>query len=99
MEKGSVYYKPRGEWWDGYDNQKTVIIDDFYGWMKYDELLRIMDRYPHRVPIKGGYINFTSEYLTFTSNISPNDWYHGEWFKEWEQKALERRIDCIECFI
>lgn len=49
------YPKPRGEWWDGYNQNNGVIIDDFYGWLKFDELLKISDRYPYRVPVKGGY--------------------------------------------
>jgi hypothetical protein len=28
--RGSVYYKSRGEWWDGYEGQESVVIDDFY---------------------------------------------------------------------
>ena len=51
----STYYKPRGEWWDGYEQHKLIIVDDFYGWLKYDELLKITDRYPYRVPVKGGF--------------------------------------------
>ena len=42
----STYYKPRGEWWDGYEQDKLVIMDDFFGWIKYDELLKITDHYP-----------------------------------------------------
>ena len=42
----STYYKPRGEWWDGYEQDKLVVMDDFYGWIKYDELLEITDHYP-----------------------------------------------------
>lgn len=44
-QPGEIYYKPRGELWDGYHQQPSVIIDDFYGWLKYDELLKISDRY------------------------------------------------------
>ena len=55
----STYYKPRGEWQDGYEQQGLVIMDDFYRWVKYDELLKICDRYPYRVPIKGGFRQFT----------------------------------------
>ncbi|VUZ50883.1 unnamed protein product [Hymenolepis diminuta] len=47
-----IYYKSRGVWWDHYDNQPNVIIDDFYGWIPYDELLKICDRYPYQVPVK-----------------------------------------------
>lgn len=33
-------------WWDGYTGQAHVIIDEFYGWIKYHDMLRILDRYP-----------------------------------------------------
>lgn len=63
-----TFYKTRGEWWDGYCNHKAVIIDDFYGWLKYDELLKIADRYPYKVPIKGSFANFLAEWIFITSN-------------------------------
>lgn len=85
----STYYKPRGDWWDGYENATTVIVDDFYGWIKYDELLKICDRYPYRVPIKGGYRVFASRYILITSNSSPESWY------TFDSAPLMRRIDCI----
>ena len=49
---GRIYYKPRGDWWDGYKQHECVIIDDFYGWIKYDDLLKICDRYPYQVQSK-----------------------------------------------
>ena len=61
-----VYYETRGDWWDGMTSStKSVIIDNFYGWLKYDELLKITDRYPYKVLFKGGFNNFkpTQPYL------------------------------------
>ncbi|WBG01472.1 replication-associated protein [Army ant associated cyclovirus 1] len=86
-----VYYKPRGEWWDNYHQQATVIVDDFYGWIKYDELLKVTDRYAHMVPIKGGYEQFTSRRIIITSNTRVDNWYH---FTNYTPAAIERRIDC-----
>lgn len=88
-----VYYKPRGEWWDGYQQQSTVIIDDFYGWLQYDELLRLADRYPHKVPFKGGYHEFTSKLIVITSNLDPEEWYKFENYSA-RLPALKRRI-CV----
>lgn len=85
-----TYYKPRGEWWDGYNGQSAVVIDDFYGWIKYDELLKILDRYPYQVPIKGGYEEFTSHVVFITSNKPPEEWYR---FDGYDPTALLRRID------
>jgi hypothetical protein len=87
---GSTYYKPRGEWWDGYNGQISVVIDDFYGWLKYDDLLKITDRYPYQVPIKGGYRQFTSKYIFITSNVEIDKWYK---FEGYDTTALRRRIE------
>jgi len=64
----SVYYKPRSLWWDGYEGQDSVVMDDYYGWKKYDELLKICGRYPYQVQVKGGMRQFTSKNIFKTSN-------------------------------
>lgn len=89
----SYYYKPRGEWWDGYQQDEVVVVDDFYGWLKWDELLKICDRYPYRVPVKGGYRQFHTHHLVLTSNSHYSTWYN---FVGYNPAALERRLTtCI----
>jgi hypothetical protein len=85
-----TYYKPRGPWWDGYSGQDNVILDDFYGWISYDELLRLLDAYPLRVPTKGGFAQFCSKRIFITSNLHYKEWYK---FRDYEPSALQRRID------
>lgn len=85
-----AYYKPRGLWWDGYTGQPTVVIDDFYGWIPYDELLKCLDRYPHRVEFKGGYWNFNPRRIYITSNKPPQEWYRFTYF---DPQPLLRRIE------
>nr|QJI53392.1 MAG: replication-associated protein [Circoviridae sp.] len=75
QQEGSKYYKMKGEWWDGYGGEEIVVIDDFYGWLPYCEMLRLCDRYPHKVPIKGAYVEFTSKKIIITSNKPPEAWY------------------------
>lgn len=75
-----VYYLSVGDktqtlWWDGYSGQNTVIIDDFYGWMPWSFMLRLLDRYPFTVQVKGGTVSFTSHNIYITSNVDPNNWY------------------------
>ncbi|AEL87790.1 putative replication-associated protein [Bat associated cyclovirus 3] len=91
INKDSIYYKPRGLWWDGYKQQENVIVDDFYGWIKYDELLKICDRYPYKVQIKGGFEEFTSTRIWFTSNVDTDLLYK---FDNYNVAAFERRITC-----
>lgn len=80
-------------WFDGYQHEPTLLIDDFYGWIRHGTLLRILDVYPYRCPIKGShtYAGWTNVYIT--SNRHPSTWYD-KW--KWdEDTALQRRIHHI----
>jgi len=45
-----------GQWWDGYEQQECVVFDDMRkDTFKFHELLRLFDRYPLRIQVKGGY--------------------------------------------
>ena len=69
--------RPEGDrpWWDGYDGQETIVIDEFYGWLKRDFLYRLIDRYPMMLEVKGGAVPMQARHVIFTSNKHPNDWY------------------------
>lgn len=101
-EFSSVYYLRKcnssGQtWWDGYEGQECVVINDFYGWLKLDEFLNICDAYPYRVEIKGGSRQFTSKCIIFTSNKDPMQWYQQAFEKNPEHKiAFARRIEVME---
>lgn len=71
----NAYWKTRDEWWDGYEGHDDVILDDFYGWLPWDLLLRILDRYPLDVNAKGGGRRFVAKRIFITSNKKPEDWY------------------------
>lgn len=88
---GRIYYKPNGEWWDGYDGQEAVIFDDFYGNYPFHDLLKCLDRYPHKVAVKGAFAEFIPKEIFITSNRCPSTWYN--WEKVGEAQALYRRID------
>lgn len=61
--------------WDGYDGQEIVVIDDFEGWLPYNFLLRLLDRYPFRVETKAGSTPMVAKKVFFTSNHCPTLWY------------------------
>lgn len=82
-----AYWKQRSQWWDGYMNHEVVILDEFYGWLPYDTLLRICDRYPLMVETKGGQVNFVAKVIVITTNSVPNTWYKNVYFP-----ALARRV-------
>ncbi|AFK85001.1 Rep [Bat associated circovirus 3] len=89
--EGTKYWKPRGQWWDGYNGEEVVVLDDFYGWVPYDELLRVGDRYPLKVQVKGAFVDFVSKTLVITSNKRPEEWYDKE--KIPDQSAMWRRFN------
>lgn len=90
-----AYWKPKSDWWDGYDLHETVVIDEFYGWLSYEFLLRLLDKYPLIVQTKFGHAQFVAKKIIFTSNTSPEQWYkHPNC--HWE--PLKRRIETIHHF-
>lgn len=82
-----AYWKQRSTWWDGYADHKTVILDEYYGWLPFDTLLRVCDRYPLHVETKGGQVNFTAQTIVITSNTPPERWYKNAYFP-----AFQRRV-------
>lgn len=82
-----AYWKQRSQWWDGYNNHEHVVVDEFYGWLPYDLLLRICDRYPLLVETKGGQVQFVAKTIIITSNLHPLQWYKNMYFP-----ALQRRV-------
>ena len=87
-----AYFKPHGDWWDGYTGQETVVIDDFYGQMSWTFLLQLLDRYKLMVPNKGGFHQFVSKRIIFTSNVDIHEWYDFENKPKMKIEALQRRI-------
>lgn len=82
------------EWWDGYQQDEVILIDEFYGQMKPSRLLQLLDGYSCRLPVKGGhtYANWTKVYIT--SNEPPSSWYAD--LPEKVREALQRRITSVE---
>ncbi|AXH73508.1 MAG: putative viral replication protein [Cressdnaviricota sp.] len=84
-----------GKWWDGYTGQSDVVIDEFYGSIKWSSLLRLLDRYPMEVETKGGTVNFAAKRIFLTSNQPPQNWYTSE---NCLYETLARRLEHIIYF-
>lgn len=61
---------------NGYDNEKVLLMDDFDGTIPYTYLLQLLDGYPMDINVKNGvcYNFFTTIYIT--SNNMPHKWYY-----------------------
>ena len=83
------YYKTKGQWWDLFSNEMVIIWDDFRGdCYEAQELFRLCDRYDYKVQVKGGFMNFNSKVILFTSNINSVYLY-----RDTIGIPLERRLD------
>jgi hypothetical protein len=69
--------KPNGTrvFWDGYEGQEDVVIDEFFGWLPRDLMCRLIDRTPFRVETKGGSVPFLARRVWITSNNPPFEWW------------------------
>lgn len=86
----------QGEWWDGYDGQPSVWLDDLReSDYKMTTLLSILDRYEHRVPVKGGFRQLQARLIIITSITHPRTWYLKSTDEPIEQ--LRRRVDEVLC--
>lgn len=67
---------PGSGWFDGYDGQSIALFDDFSGGeFKINYLLKLLDRYPMQVAVKGGFVQWCPQEIYLTSNLKPEDWY------------------------
>lgn len=81
----------RSLWFDGYQGQSVILLDEFSGQMALDSLLRLLDEHPCQVPVKGGYVALRNATFVITSNSHWSSWY--DFSKRPEKRAaLERRI-------
>ena len=108
-EKDGGYFKPdlskKDIWFNGYQGQKNLILDDFRGKStSFDNLVRLLDGHKLELPIKGGHTYALWERVWITSNQTPEEWYErlnthaqSEWYDaetmKREQNAFWRRIN------
>jgi hypothetical protein len=70
--------KPTGNqqlWFDDYSGQEVIVFDEFYSWVPYDFLLRLLDYGEMHLPFKGGNAKCRAKIFVFTSNMPYSDWY------------------------
>lgn len=87
----------KGEWFDGYDGQKHAIIDELRAknW-PYELMLRLLDGYQLKVPIKGGFTIWKPEVVYITTCASPEATYAGQMEFQGSIDQLKRRLTRVE---
>lgn len=74
-DTNKLYVISNNKWWDGYRGQEAVLFDEYMGQWSIDWLLKIMDRYPVTVEVKGSSVGLRAKRLYFTSNVLWEQWY------------------------
>lgn len=91
-ERGAVAVEYQKPFFLGYNGEDVIVFEEF-DWkeMPRETFLKICDRYPMRVPIKGGERNWKPKCIYFTTNdCDPlGTWYKGD-------AAFLRRVKLID---
>lgn len=63
-------------WWDSYDGERTIFIDDCDGSsMQYRLMLQVLSSGCPRLKTKGGFVQPYIEEIYITTNVHPIHWY------------------------
>lgn len=69
-----IYIKdPINKWWDGYNKQPVILIDDIDINYEYRALLRLLDRYKYQPETKGGQVSINSPFIFITCDRNTRD--------------------------
>lgn len=77
-------------WWDGYNGQDVILIDDFNNDIKLGYMLQLLDRYPMRLQVKGGTTYRCATKIYITTNLELHQWYPN--CQSRHSEAIRRRI-------
>lgn len=88
-----AYPKASGKWWDYYNAQPEVLLDDFDGCScSFGDFKRIVDRYPTFIEQKGGVVPLLSTTFVITTNVFPSHWWSLHVTGQAGREAIWRRI-------
>lgn len=89
-------WKNDHDWQCGYTGQETVIINDFRGEIKYNELLQLVDKWPYTLNRRGREpVPFLAKLVIITSSIPPDECYRRRAAED-SIEQLNRRFKVIE---
>lgn len=95
FDEDDIYIKDNTQWWDGYTQQKVILMDEYdhTGYYKFRNLLILTDRFKCQGQFKGGFIPINSEWIFITSEFSPLELFNGT---DNECKQIKRRLLRLE---
>lgn len=81
-------------WFNGYEGEKTLWIEEFYGWIKLGYFLELIDKYPVQLNVKGSHSYALWSTIYITTNIEPKEWYKN--CDKKHQEAIARRFTSVK---
>jgi len=84
------YVKDNTKWWDRYNQQEAIIIDDFDNNIPFRTILRMIDRYQYLAQVKNGYVHVNSPYIYITCEYPPSHFWQGNTLDQ-----ITRRLESI----
>lgn len=88
-----MYTKDNTQWWDGYEFEEIILIDDISKEFNYRSLLRILDRYEYTGQSKGSYTRVNSKFIFITCDTHPKKLFDS--IDENITNQVLRRLDFI----
>jgi len=86
-------YKIQGDqlqWWDGYEGQEVIVIDEYANNVPITVMLGLLDGYKLRLPVKGGFTYARWTQVQITTNLKQEQLH--DQAKDEHREALWRRI-------
>lgn len=92
-KESNLYSKPQNKWWDGYQGEEAVLLDDFdqQGECLSHYLKIWMDCYSFYGEYKGGTVPCVYKRFYITSNYTPSQ----IWKDPVLVQAIERRLELV----
>jgi len=80
-------------WFQGYEGQSVVIINDFYGTIDINMMKNMADEHQMLVPVKNGHAQFLARRIYITSNVGWKNWWGSDILAaNNHMEAMQRRI-------
>ncbi len=76
-------------WFTGYEGERCLHLEEYTGWISWEELKSVLEGYPQTMETKGWHVKANWDYVLITSNMLPHEW-HPHHRVDFAQ--LERRI-------
>lgn len=98
MEQGATPIQFVNGFFLGYENQESVIFDDFSSLdIPMLLMLQLCDRYPMKVNVKGGSVEWNPRVIYITTNKDPVSFYGGK--AQWIRRVTSTRKLGDEAFV